>query len=98
MLELCHVTAIEIESRKGGRKNLRSHRAWMAGPLASPPVGEGGLRKSRQQRQPSRAEAWPRKKLPRGPGKHLPVSWTSHQFSPPEPGCKLDMSQSKVRP
>jgi hypothetical protein len=36
--------------------------------------------------------------LPPGTGNHLPVSWTSYQFPPPESGCTLKPSQSKVRP
>jgi hypothetical protein len=35
---------------------------------------------------------------PAGAGNHLPVSWTSYQFPPPESGCTLKPSQSKVRP
>jgi hypothetical protein len=34
---------------------------------------------------------------PSGQGRHLPVSWTSNQFPPAEPSCKLNESQSKVR-
>src|SRR5712691_2537003 len=34
---------------------------------------------------------------PSGQGRQLPVSWTSNQFPPAEPSCKLNESQSKVR-
>jgi len=34
---------------------------------------------------------------PSGQGRHLPVFWTSNQFPPAEPSCKLNESQSKVR-
>jgi len=40
----------------------------------------------------------PPPRRPRGQRNHLSFSWTSNQFPPLEPSCRLELPQSKVRP